>query len=242
MHFSVHVVYFNIKFQVIKIKNKVQRRWSNSVHLRLSFLETLALPSIYLVRRPFPAHSAHYFPLPYWEGCCRDKNLLIPSSLFRFWPSHSPAPAMLTGVLWDGPLYMPAVLLLVSPTCTPIRLLLCVFYPLGVLLNVKIKVFCINIFCAVRVIILKWKFDCYTLIKSSQRLSMANKIIWGSLWPNPLSDLPLSHLSRPQILHLFSCPIHSPFILQKSGALYSFSQIHNAVPYTLVFAKALLFT
>lgn len=40
----------------------------------------------------------------------------------------------------------------------------------------KITLFCVNTFCAVRAIILKWKFDCHILIKSSQTLSMANKI------------------------------------------------------------------
>lgn len=41
------------------------------------------------------------------------------------------------------------------------RLLLCVFYLLGVLLNVKNTLFCVKICCIFRVIILKLKCDCW---------------------------------------------------------------------------------
>ena len=44
LHIPMHIGYFNNKSQTIKIKHKVQRACSSSVHLRLLFLKMLVLP------------------------------------------------------------------------------------------------------------------------------------------------------------------------------------------------------
>lgn len=147
--------------------------------------------------------------------------------------THLPPPAMLNSgnspllehfhhlenkphVLWlsphplapkQPPIYVLTGMLVVPcfPTPHPNKTPLVLILSLTVLMR-NYKLFCVKIFCAVRVVILKENLIATPLMKSFQRLSIANKINSGSQQPDPANcpDLPLSQLHRPQSLHLFS--------------------------------------
>lgn len=136
------------KFQTTEFKNTVQRRCSGNV-LRLPFLTMLSLPQTsYLPWGTLPS------PLTMLSPFILIKRIIRGIEVCFYYPLPLPLsvplskhPSVLMRVLLEGSgCTLIAPFFLVSPLPTLTKLLLYVFYPLGVLLHVKNKLFCVKIF------------------------------------------------------------------------------------------------
>ena len=98
LHIPMHIGYFNNKSQTIKIKHKVQRACSSSVHLRLLFLKMLVLPIL--------LHVAGLGEVPSQSPSPTEDNGRWWGLLIAFWPFPflTPPPTSCHAQLWTSPL------------------------------------------------------------------------------------------------------------------------------------------
>lgn len=147
MHFSVHIGSFKQQIpHTKKVKTQVQRCPSN-VHLGLSFLEMFTLPHLSIhLGGPFPVtHHRSPFVLLKRQSEVLKVCSYWPSSLLLTVPQVQPEQQGQRD-FQKGPRVLWQFYCSWSPFPHPVRLLLCVFYPLGVLVNMKNKLFGVRYF------------------------------------------------------------------------------------------------